>query len=78
MKTAPAQAWNVSGNLGEARVTWWPFLPSDPAPAWTGKANRHAQFGYGLNHLIDIAYAGIVDEEATPARTDDCEVSPGA
>jgi len=27
------------------------------------------QFGYGLNYLIDVAHAVIVDVEATPART---------
>ena len=29
------------------------------------------QFGYGLNYLIDIAHAIIVDVEPTPARTYD-------
>jgi hypothetical protein len=29
------------------------------------------QFGYGLNYLIDIDHAVIVDVEATPARTYD-------
>jgi hypothetical protein len=29
------------------------------------------QFGYGLNYLIDIENAVIVDVEATPARTYD-------
>ena len=29
------------------------------------------QFGYGLNYLIDIDEAVIVDVEATPARTYD-------
>ena len=27
------------------------------------------QFGYGLNYLIDVEHAIIVDVEATPART---------
>jgi hypothetical protein len=27
------------------------------------------QFGYGLNYLIDVKQAVIVDVEATPART---------
>jgi transposase len=45
--------------------------PSDPASAWTAKANKRVQFGYGLNYLIDIEYAVIVDVEATPARTYD-------
>jgi hypothetical protein len=33
------------------------------------------QFGYGLNYLIDIAHAIIVDVEPTPARTSDEVVS---
>ena len=44
---------------------------SDPASAWTAKANKRVQFGYGLNYLIDIENAMIVDVEATPARTYD-------
>lgn len=45
--------------------------PADPASAWTAKANKRVQFGYGLNYLIDIENAVIVDVEATPARTYD-------
>src|SRR4029077_4671519 len=45
--------------------------PSDPQSAWTAKANKRVQFGYGLNYLIDVANAVIVDVEATPARTYD-------
>src|SRR5262249_2959503 len=45
--------------------------PVDPRSAWTAKANKRVQFGYGLNYLIDIEYAVIVDVEATPARTYD-------
>ena len=44
---------------------------SDPASAWTAKANKRVQFGYGLNYLIDVEHAIIVDVEATPARTYD-------
>jgi len=44
---------------------------SDPASAWTAKANKRVQFGYGLNYLIDNAHAIIVDVEPTPARTFD-------
>ena len=44
---------------------------SDPASAWTAKANKRVQFGYGLNYLIDTEHAIIVDVEATPARTYD-------
>ena len=43
--------------------------PSDPGSAWTAKANKRVQFSYGLNYLIDIENAVIVDVEATPART---------
>jgi hypothetical protein len=32
------------------------------------KANERVQFGYGLNNLIDVDHAVIVDVEATPAR----------
>ena len=45
--------------------------PVDPCSAWTAKANKRVQFGYGLNYLIDIKHAVIVDVEATPARTYD-------
>lgn len=45
--------------------------PSDPFSAWTAKANKRVQFGYGLNYLIDVEHAVIVEVEATPARTFD-------
>ncbi len=45
--------------------------PVDPCSAWTAKANKRVQFGYGLNYLIDIEHAVIIDVEATPARTYD-------
>jgi transposase len=45
--------------------------PVDPCSAWTAKANKRVQFGYGLNYMIDTEYAVIVDVEATPARTYD-------
>ena len=45
--------------------------PSDPCSAWTAKANKRVQFGYGLNYPIDTDNAVIVDVEATPARTSD-------
>jgi transposase len=41
------------------------------ASAWTAKANKRVQFGYGLNYMIDVENAVIVDVEATPARTYD-------
>jgi hypothetical protein len=34
----------------------------------TVKANKHVQFGYGLNYMIDVGHAVIVDVEATPAH----------
>ena len=45
--------------------------PVDPCSAWTAKANKRVQFGYGLNYLIDLENAIIVDVEASPARTYD-------
>jgi hypothetical protein len=45
--------------------------PPDPSSAWTAKANKRVQFGYGLNYLIDVEHAVIVDVEPTPARTYD-------
>jgi transposase len=54
-----------------ARKTPKVISPSDPAAAWTAKANKRVQFGYGLNYLIDNENAIIVDVEATPARTYD-------
>ena len=35
------------------------------------RETKHAYFGYGLNYLIDVEHAIIVDIEATPARTYD-------
>jgi IS5 family transposase len=51
--------------------------PSDPCSAWTAKANKRVQFGYGLNYLIDIENAVIVDVEATPARLHRAHTAPG-
>src|SRR4249919_2678041 len=45
--------------------------PTDPCSAWTAKANKRVQFGYGLNYMIDLEHAVIVDVQATPARTYD-------
>jgi hypothetical protein len=39
--------------------------PSDPSSVWTAKANKCVQFGYGLNYLINVEHAIIVDVEAT-------------
>lgn len=41
---------------------------TDPAAAWTNKAQMKAVFAYGTNYLIDTKEAVIVDVEATPAR----------
>jgi hypothetical protein len=52
---------------------------SDPQSAWTGKANKRVLFGYGLNYLIEIKHAVIIDVEATSARTyDAARISPRA
>ncbi len=61
------QAVEPDPNRKEPKVV----SPSDPSSAWTAKANKRVQFGYGLNYLIDIENAVIVDVEATPARTYD-------
>lgn len=60
-------------NRGERRYAGMVKVisPTDPCSAWTAKANKRVQFGYGLNYLIDIENAVIVDVEATPARTYD-------
>jgi transposase len=78
---AQAEATNSSddGSTGgsDQRVDRKPpkvISPSDPQSAWTAKANKRVLFGYGLNYLIDVKHAVIVDVEATPARTYD-EVS---
>ncbi len=54
-----------------ARKTPEVLSPSDPAAAWTAKAHLQVQFAYGLNYLIDMDNAIIVDVEATPARVYD-------
>ena len=41
---------------------------TDPAAAWTNKGQMKVLFAYGINYLIDLAAAIIVDVEATPAR----------
>jgi transposase len=63
-----------SDSKGQRRYERQPpkvISPSDPQSAWTAKANKRVQFGYGLNYLIDVENAVIVDVEATPARTYD-------
>ena len=77
-KQAQAESDNDSGRDGNGAERQPPnrkapkvISPSDPASAWTAKANKRVQFGYGLNYLIDVEHAVIVDVEATPARTFD-------
>lgn len=65
------QALDEAGELEPGRKPPKLVSPSDPASAWTAKANKRVQFGYGLNYLIDNEHAVIVDVEATPARTYD-------
>jgi transposase len=64
-------ALDVAGEPDPNRKEPKVISPSDPSSAWTAKANKRVQFGYGLNYLIDIDNAVIVDVEATPARTYD-------
>jgi transposase len=75
---AEARSGDGAGGGGEAEPAPNPdrkppkvVSPSDPCSAWTAKANKRVQFGYGLNYLIDVEHAVIVDVEATPARTYD-------
>ena len=42
--------------------------PSDPAAAWTTRGRHKVQFGYSVNHMIDLLDGVIVDVEATPTR----------
>lgn len=64
-------ALDEAGGLAPGRKQPKMISPTDPASAWTSKAHKRAQFGYGLNYLIDTEHAVIVDVEATPARTYD-------
>ena len=64
-------ALDEAGELEPERKPPKVISPSDPASAWTAKANKRVQFGYGINYLIDNTHAIIVDVEATPARTYD-------
>ena len=41
---------------------------TDPAAAWTSKGSRKACFAYGINYLVDLKRAIVVDVAATPAR----------
>lgn len=65
------EALDEAGELEPGRKPPKVISPSDPASAWTAKANKRVQFGYGLNYLIDMAQAVIVEVEATPARSYD-------
>jgi hypothetical protein len=64
-------ALDEAEDLEAGRKTPKVISRSDPASAWTAKANKRVQFGYGLNYLIDNEHAIIVDVEPTPARTFD-------
>ena len=61
-------ALDEAGDLEPGRKPPKVISPSDPVLAWTAKANKRVQFGYGLNYLIDNEHAIVVDVEATPAR----------
>jgi hypothetical protein len=47
-----------------------PVSPVDPCSAWTAKANKRVQFGYGLNYLIYIETAVIVRASRKWSRHD--------
>jgi hypothetical protein len=64
-------ALDEAGGLAPGRAQPKMISPTDPASAWTSKAHKRAQFGYGLSYLIDTQHAVIVDVETTPARTYD-------
>lgn len=65
------EALDAAGELDPGRKPPKVISLSDPSSAWTAKANKRVQFGYGLNYLTDNEHAVIVDVEATPARTYD-------
>ncbi len=65
------EALDAAGELEPGRKPPKVISLSDPSSAWTAKANKRVQFGYGLNYLTDNEHAVIVDVEATPARTYD-------
>ena len=67
----PGDGLGGESEPGSARKPPKVISPSDPSSAWTAKANKRVLFGYGLNYLIDVEHAIIVDVEATPARTYD-------
>ena len=39
--------------------------PSDPCSAWTAKANKRVQFGYGLYYLMDVRVLGALRRQAS-------------
>ncbi len=59
--------WKVNPDRKPPKV----ISPSDPQSAWTAKANKRVLFGNGLNYLVEVKHAVIVDVETTPARTYD-------
>jgi hypothetical protein len=43
--------------------------PSDPCSAWTAKANKRVQFGYGLNYLIGARLKSRLRNSRSTRRT---------
>ncbi len=41
--------------------------PTNPRSAWTEKANKRVQFGYGLNYMINIGHARSMVERTEDA-----------
>jgi hypothetical protein len=60
---AGTPALSSVGTLGRSEAPHLNFVVSFRA--------KRVQFGYGLNYMIDVEHAVIVDVEATPARTYD-------
>ena len=50
--------------------------PSEPCSAWTAKANKQVQFGYGLNYLVDTENAVIGRLYSHPAAWSNSWRSP--
>ena len=70
---AAGQTGEASGDEPPGRLVGEPapaksLSLTDPASAWTSKGARKACFAYGINYLIDLRRAVVVDVAATPAR----------
>jgi IS5 family transposase len=62
-------------SLGDADADRKPpkvISPVDPCSAWTAKANKRVQFGYGLNYLIDLRTSRLT----TASNVCACEAFP--